>query len=237
MNLKITTALIALGSACLLMAFFVEGRGGGKPVDRVKEARRRTLPLLEPCLQRLGAYEGDEVFLRIVKEERQLELWMRPRGRSRFYLLKTYPVAAMSGELGPKTAEGDGQAPEGFYAVEKNALNPRSSYHLSFNIGYPNAHDRSLGRTGSFIMVHGGECSIGCFAMTDAGIEEIYTLVAAALEAGHVQVPVEIYPFRMTKANMRRHAASSHMPFWEGLKRAWQYSEEHGKPLSLHAER
>lgn len=235
MNWKMTIALVALGSVGLLAALTLEERRN-EAADRAKEARLRALPLLEPCLRGIGARKGDEVYLRILKEERQLELWMRPEGHPRFSLLKTYPVAAMSGELGPKTAEGDMQAPEGFYAVEKHALNPRSSFHLSFNIGYPNAHDRSLGRTGSFIMVHGGDCSIGCFAMTDAGIEEIYTLVAAALGAGQNRVPVEIYPFRMTEDNMRRHAASPHMPVWEKLKRSWQYSEEQGLP-ALHAER
>lgn len=235
MNGKPAAILLAPVSACLTMVYCQQERGD-EAANRVKEARRRALPVLEPCLQAIGAREGDEVYLRVVKEERQLELWMRPRGRTRFSLLKTYPVAAMSGELGPKTAEGDLQAPEGFYAVEKHALNPRSSYHLSFNIGYPNAHDRSLGRTGSFIMVHGGECSIGCFAMTDAGIEEIYTLVAAALQHGQARVPVEIYRFRMTEENMRRHAKSPHMPFWEKLKRAWRYGEERGLPAQ-HADR
>lgn len=79
---------------------------------------------------------------------------------------KRYPIAAWS--TGLKMKEGDRQTPEGFYEVEPSGLNPRSNYHLSFNIGYPNAYDRSLNRTGSFIMVHGRDVSIGCLAMTDS---------------------------------------------------------------------
>ena len=123
----------------------------------------------------------------------------------------SYSIAGMSGTLGPKTTEGDKQAPEGFYRVFPHALNPQSRFHLSFNIGYPNAYDKSLSRTGSYIMVHGGKASVGCFAMTDAGIEEIYTLVNEAFKAGAESVPVQVYPFRMTPERMAQEADNEHL--------------------------
>jgi murein L,D-transpeptidase YafK len=123
----------------------------------------------------------------------------------------------MSGELGPKLAEGDGQTPEGFYEVNPRGLNPKSHYHLAFNIGYPNAYDRAHGRTGSFIMVHGSRVSIGCFAMTNDSIEQIYCLVEAALERGQAAVPIHCFPFRMTAERMALALESPWFGFWTQL--------------------
>lgn len=190
--------------------------------DRVAEARQHVEAELKE-------HFGKPVFLRIIKEDYELELWLQePDGKWR--LFNTYEIAAMSGELGPKTKEGDEQAPEGFYRVLPRAMNPRSMYHLSFNIGYPNAYDRSLGRTGSYIMVHGSDVSIGCFAMTDPIIEEIYTLVNEAFRAGVKSVPVQVYPFRMTEERMQEEASHQHFEFWQHLLPGWQYTEQHKAP-------
>lgn len=150
-------------------------------------------------LSQVEATLGDPVFLRIFKESSELELWVQPHGEGEFVLARQWPIARWSGTLGPKLKEGDGQAPEGFYYTNRSSLNPNSSYHLSFNINFPNAYDRSLGRTGSFIMVHGGRSSIGCFAMTDPVIEVIYATVEAALDHGQDSVPIHVFPFRMTQ--------------------------------------
>lgn len=191
--------------------------------ERVHLARRHVV-------SSLGAFFGRPVFIRIIKEEALLELWSQnPEGV--WHVLRSYPIAAMSGELGPKTAEGDLQAPEGFYTVRPHGMNPRSSYHLSFNIGYPNRYDRKQGRTGSLIMVHGGEASIGCFAMTDPVIEEIYIMVHEAHAAGQKSVPVQIYPFRMTEERLEKESESPHLLFWrQHLLPGWQYTEKHREP-------
>jgi hypothetical protein len=97
------------------------------------------------------------MLVRLFKQEAELEVWKQDRS-GRFALLKTYPICRWSGDLGPKVREGDRQAPEGFYAITPAQMNPQSAYYLSFNTGYPNAFDRSLGRTGSELMVH-GDCS------------------------------------------------------------------------------
>ena len=172
---------------------------------------------------------GKPVFIRIIKEDRDLELWVQESDKS-WQILKSYHIFGMSGELGPKTAEGDEQAPEGFYRVYPHSMNPRSKFHLSFNIGYPNAYDRKLGRTGSFIMVHGDILSIGCFAMTDARIEEIYTMVNEAFKTGTQYVPVQVYPFRMTDERMLKEQESEHFEFWQHLLPGWQHTETSCSP-------
>ena len=190
--------------------------------DRVATARQH----VEASL---GHHFGKPVFIRIIKEDWELELWIREADNS-WRIIKTYEIEAMSGKLGPKTAEGDKQAPEGFYRVYKSSLNPRSAYHLSFNIGYPNSYDRRLGRTGSFIMIHGGDDSIGCFAMTDPVIEEIYTMVNEAFNAGTKCIPVQVYPFRMTSERMQAEQESKHIEFWQHLLPGWQYTETNKAP-------
>ena len=196
----------------------------------LRAPRQLQTPALDRLLAQKGLRKGDEVFLRIFKRENVLELWMRPRGATRFILLKSWPICAWSGSLGPKLKEGDGQSPEGFYSVGLSSLNPNSRYHLSFNLGFPNAYDRAHGRTGSFLMVHGACVSVGCYAMTDAGIEEIYALVEAALRNGQKRVPVHIFPFRMTAENMRRHANDRWIAFWRNLKEGHDLFEKTSMP-------
>ncbi len=97
-------------------------------------------------------------------------------------------------------------------------MNPHSREYLAFNIGYPNAYDRSLGRTGDSLMVHGGCRSVGCYAMTNEQIEEIYGLAYQAFDAGQTEIQLQAFPFRMTEANMARHQDDPNLPFWAMLK-------------------
>ena len=167
--------------------------------------------------------------MRIYKREHRLELWLEGAG-GRFALFRAYDICRYSGQLGPKLAEGDRQAPEGFYRVAKAQLNPRSRHHLAFNIGFPNAFDKAHGRTGSFLMVHGGCTSVGCYAMTDAQIDEIYAVVAAALDAGQGEVDVSIFPFRMTAAALRASTSSEWSGFWANLKQGYDLFVQQGVP-------
>ena len=200
--------------------------------DRLANTRERVLPLLHTELTAKEATLGNAVYLRAFKETRELELWVRsgPDSGGDWTLFRTYPVVALSGDLGPKLAEGDRQTPEGFYSVHTAALNPASSYHLSFNIGYPNAFDQHHRRTGSHLMIHGRDVSVGCLAMGDPAVEEIYTLVEAALTAGQPEVPVHIFPFRMTEANLQAAADSEWLDFWKNLKEGHDHFEQHRLP-------
>ena len=208
----------------LLPEAFVRLLGGGRDIAEIRE---RVTPGLTNALADQGLALGAPVFIRIFKEEAELELWVR--GASGFELFRSYPICNYSGALGPKLAEGDRQSPEGFYRVEKSGLNPHSRYHLSFNLGFPNAFDRAQGRTGSFLMVHGNCVSIGCYAMTDPMIEEIYVLVEAALNAGQRAVDVHAFPFRMTLARMAQAEGHAAFGFWTGIKPGYDVFEALGE--------
>lgn len=186
----------------------------------VSTQSRHDAPIPEDLIAKMDAAGIDHrspILLRIFKEERELEVWKKA-GDGRFALLKTYPICAYSGDLGPKLRQGDRQAPEGFYHVTPGRMNPHSNYYLSFDLGYPNTFDRSLGRSGSALMVHGGCVSAGCYAMGDDGMREIYALAREAFAGGQRSFQVQALPFRMTEANLRRHRDNPNMAFWLSLK-------------------
>jgi murein L,D-transpeptidase YafK len=185
------------------------------------------LPLPKETMMLLGKKGMDAqtpIFIRIFKEESELEVW-KQRDDGRYYHFKTYPICNWSGELGPKVKQGDRQAPEGFYAITREQMNPDSKFHLAMNLGYPNAFDKSQRRTGEFLMIHGKCKSAGCYAMTDALIEEIYAITREAFLGGHDSFPVHAFPFRMTDENMARHAGHEALPFWQTMKEGYEYFE------------
>lgn len=193
---------------------------------RSRQAIHRQRPLLEKSMADKGFSWGVPIYLRIFKTEKQLELWMK-RG-NRFHLFKTYPICTYGQKgVGPKTREGDGRAPEGFYYVTPRQMNPRSSFHLAFNLGYPNTYDNVHGRSGGALMVHGSCVSIGCYAMTDRVMEEIYVLADAALGHGQPFFRVHIFPFRMTEGNLRRYRGSRWYGFWRNLKKGHDWFTAH----------
>jgi murein L,D-transpeptidase YafK len=185
------------------------------------------LPLSKDAMMLLGKKgmsAESPIHIRIFKEDSELEVW-KQRDDGRFYHFKTYPICNWSGELGPKVKQGDKQAPEGFYTIAPEQLNPKSSYHLAFNMGFPNAYDRAHNRTGDFLMIHGKCKSAGCYAMTDALIEEIYALGRDAIKAGQKTIQVHAFPFRMTDSNLARHVKSPWYPFWSMLKEGYDHFE------------
>ena len=201
--------------------------------ERAKAAAARVRPGLEKALAAKGLHFGDPVFLRAFKEEGQVELWVRNRETKKYDLFRTWEVAAQSGKPGPKLAEGDSQVPEGFYIVPPSAMKPDSTFHLAFNIGYPNAYDQHHGRTGTFIMIHGNRVSIGCLAMTDTKIEEIYTLCDAALKNGQPYFRVNLFPFRMTPQRLSREKDSQWFDFWTNLKEGYDFFERGHVPPGI----
>jgi murein L,D-transpeptidase YafK len=161
--------------------------------------------------------KGDPILIRSFKKESELEVWKRGRD-GRYVHLKTYPICRWSGQLGPKKRQGDRMTPEGFYAVTQSQMNPNSSYYLAFNMGFPNAYDRSHGYNGDFLMVHGACSSAGCYSMTDDQIGEIYALMREAHSGGQKAVQMQSYPFRMTAENIAKHRHDPNMAFWKNLK-------------------
>ncbi|MGI8201469.1 peptidoglycan meso-diaminopimelic acid protein amidase [Klebsiella pneumoniae] len=171
---------------------------------------------------------GSPVYIEIFKEERMLDLYVK-MGET-YQLLDSYRICNYSGGLGPKQRQGDFNSPEGFYNVTRSQLKPDSRFYKAINIGFPNAYDRAHGYEGKYLMIHGDCVSVGCYAMTDSGIDEIFQFVTGALVFGQPSVQVSIYPFRMTNANMERHKYSYYADFWKQLKPGYDYFQQTHKP-------
>ncbi|WP_077927319.1 L,D-transpeptidase family protein [Wohlfahrtiimonas populi] len=181
---------------------------------------------LEQRLSKVRAKQGDPMFIRIFKEERMLEVWYGKKN-GKFKRFTDYPICYYSGPLGPKKYQGDKVSPEGFYKVTRRALNPYSQYYRSFDLGFPNQYDRFKGYTGNYLMVHGDCVSVGCYAMTDKQMDEIYKLVESSLKGGQDAVSVHVFPFRMTDARLSREKSSPHYQFWMELKEGYDYFEKY----------
>lgn len=190
--------------------------------ERLEEIRdRREAGLIEKLALHQFPY-GAPLYIRIFKEEAALETWLKDPATGRYRLFKTYQICDFSGTLGPKLREGDFQAPEGFYTIQADQMNPWSQYHLSVNLGFPNAFERAQGLTGSNLMIHGDCKSEGCYAMGDRAIEEIYLMIEASLKTGPQGVPVHIFPFRMSQKNMQKHRTALWYPFWRNLQQGYE---------------
>ena len=181
------------------------------------------------ALRAMGSSPGEAMVVRIFKQEKVLEVWKRTTD-GQFRMFKTYEICAFSGNLGPKVKEGDRQSPEGFYTITPGLMNPKSSYYLAFNTGFPNKFDRSWGRTGTDLMVHGDCSSRGCYAMTDAGIAEIFALARETFKGGNPSFQLQIFPFRMTGANLAAQAKSEHLAFWKDIKDGYDLFELNKTP-------
>ncbi len=223
--------------AFLVMAFAATMLTACQQEDVLDVSRLQGKPelrLTNATLSRMKALNMDRnspIMIRIFKEEGVMEVW-KANASNRYALLKSYQICAWSGKLGPKTKEGDRQAPEGFYDITKAQMNPNSRYYLAFNIGYPNAYDRSLNRGGTNLMVHGACSSSGCYSMTDAQVQEIFALANDAFAGGQEAFQIQALPFRMTADNMARHKDSPNLDFWKMLKVGYdQFEISHRPPV------
>lgn len=203
--------------------------------DRVAAARQSKASVLTQLFAAAGvAYPPEELYLRAFKHERELEVWAGARGQP-LKKVKTYPFCAASGELGPKRREGDLQVPEGFYTID--LFNPVSAFHLSMRVSYPNESDRLLGQRplGGAIMVHGNCVSIGCIAIEDDPIEELYVLTQDSRAKMGRNVPIHIFPRRLDAAGLAEleklpQATEVLKTFWRGLEPGWRLFEETQRP-------
>ncbi|MDX8490425.1 murein L,D-transpeptidase family protein [Mesorhizobium sp. VK22B] len=201
----------------LIAAIGVAGCNDSSMKDFAPEANKPLPDKILADMKAKGMVRTSSVMARIFKEEGKLEIW-KAKTNGRYDLVASYDICKWSGKLGPKYTEGDRQAPEGFYTVRPSQMNPRSNYHLSFNIGYPNTYDRANGRTGTNLMVHGACSSSGCYSMTDAQIEQIYAFGRDAFQGGQTEFQIQAFPFRMTAANMARYRNDPNYEFWKMLK-------------------
>lgn len=172
----------------------------------------------------------DTVYLRAFKAEKIVELWAGKKGAP-MVLVKTYPICAASGELGPKRKEGDLQVPEGLYEISE--FNPGSNFHLSMKVSYPNASDRVRSdpkRPGGLIYLHGNCASIGCIAIEDGPIEEVYLI---AQDAKVRPLRIDIFPARLSPEWMTEHAEADHAPLWKELEPAYRLFEGLKRPAGF----
>lgn len=202
---------------------------------RVRNARKTSQSRIEQLFAEKDIrYPASEVYLRVFKWERTLELWVRPWNGKQFELLKTYNICGMSGVVGPKLKQGDRQVPEGFYNVD--VFNPASAYHLSLRVDYPNERDQAAKSDGvdlgGQIFIHGGCKSDGCLAITDEGIRELYWVLVEARGMGQQRIPVHIFPARfndedeMKKIERMYQKDHTTLAFWQTLKPGFYFFEK-----------
>jgi len=180
------------------------------------------------------AWPARFVYIRSFKYDSQLEVWVKNAQEEKYKLFKTYKVCALAGTLGPKRMQGDYQVPEGFYYI--NEFKPRSEYHLSLGLNYPNASDRILSdssQPGGDIYIHGSCVTTGCIPITDAQIEELYILAAHAKDMGEDFIPVHIFPVNFNNArsvdylNKYLQTFAEYTPFAKSMRSAFYYIEKY----------
>lgn len=197
--------------------------------DRVREAKTYADSKWRDLFRENSmVFPPRELYIRAFKYEKEFEIWVKD---SAWKLAKTFSICKLSGTLGPKRKQGDGQVPEGFYHISD--FNPSSNYYLSLKVNYPNASDQVLSdkeRPGGDIFVHGKCVTIGCLPMTDSGIKMIYWLCVLSRNEGQLRIPISIFPCRMTDDtfNVLRMLHFQHpalVSFWENLKEGFDYFE------------
>jgi murein L,D-transpeptidase YafK len=233
------TALAAAG----LLWFLERTRGEWPedPAERLALARERRMPEIEALFETAEVpYPPAQIYLRAFKEEGELELWARGPDDSTFTWVRTFEVKTRSGTIGPKRKEGDYQVPEGFYVVDR--FNPKSSYHLSFGINYPNASDKIRASDpddpGSDIFIHGGRWTLGCLPIGNAGIEALYLIALDTKDNGGRRMAAHIFPSRMEGEAWARLSEENpdHVAFWEELRPALEAFEDSRKVPTVRVE-
>ena len=220
MNLRrsVTVALIVIAVAVVVAGGALVYRQYVAPPPTMQSVLARYGPKAraawKPLFERKGvSYPPRQLAILVFKRERRVVVWAA-NDKQPWRYIRTFPIFAASGVAGPKRRQGDYQVPEGVYRIEH--LNPASSYHLSMKVSYPNAFDRKMaqqdGRTnlGGDIFIHGSNVSIGCVAIGDPAIEQLFTLVA---DTGLQRVKVIIAPNDLRVAGA---AIAESMPLWVG---------------------
>lgn len=228
-NTRLLTALLFFSCGLWAQPAFLKQQ---LKYPKVKTAYKEKWPAISKNLKAKGVDSANyKVLIRIFKEEKLLEVWLKSKNADKYVLYGNYDICRSSGELGPKRQEGDMQVPEGFYSV--NFFNAFSDYYLGMQVDYPNQSDKILGRRpfGGQIMIHGNCVTIGCIPITDDKIKEVYLLCLFSKGAGN-NVSVDGYPFKLTEANMteaKKNYDKKLTDFWTNLKVIYDYFEKNKK--------
>jgi murein L,D-transpeptidase YafK len=212
---------IALVSFTMQTDFLAEQ----KKFERVRAALNEKQELLNKIL-RENKISSDNINVIFVayKDNDLLDVYAKTKKETSYRKLLSYSICSRSGQLGPKRKQGDGQVPEGFYHIDR--FNPKSNFHLSLGLNYPNLSDKRKSKAnnpGGDIFIHGACVTIGCLPMTDNYIKELYLLAVYAKNNGQDKIPVYIFPFKMTAQNMTDYFAKYNenkalISFWNNLK-------------------
>jgi murein L,D-transpeptidase YafK len=195
--------------------------------------KRKEDTLMKQFQEKRLAWPARFIYIRSFKYDSQIEVWVKQQLTDKFSLFKTYKVCALAGTLRPKRLQGDYQVPEGFYYI--NEFNPKSMYHLSLGLNYPNASDRILSDSlmpGGDIYIHGSCVTTGCIPVNDQQIEELYILAAHAKNQGQDFIPVHIFPIRFDNPRSNNYLARfvrdfpEYNPLADELKHAYLYFEK-----------
>lgn len=199
--ISLLIGILLLGGSFIVLKKKVLAKPRITHSDAIEKYKPKVEAALKSFCQRKDiAYPPQHLYLVGLKEEKILRIYAQESATTKAKLIHTYDIIAASGTAGPKLKEGDWQVPEGFYKLE--SFNPNSLYHLSLRVNYPNqedkAHAQNEKRTklGGDIMIHGSNASVGCLAMGDDAIEEIYVLVS---EVGIENVDVILAPCNLAK--------------------------------------
>jgi murein L,D-transpeptidase YafK len=201
---------------------------------RINDAlKKKEDTLMKQFEEKRLAWPARYIYIRSFKYDSQIEVWVKQNLEEKFSLFKTYRVCAMAGSLGPKRMAGDYQVPEGFYYI--NEFNPKSNYHLSLGLNYPNASDKILSDSlmpGGDIYIHGSCVTTGCIPVNNEQIEELYILAAHAKSEGQDFIPVHIFPIRFDNPRSSEYLRKyvKDFPEYSGLadelKHAYTYFEK-----------
>ena len=229
---RVLFSLIIVGVSLVASFSWVQRsfKDNQKRYPRVRTAYAEKLDGIEQELSEMNLdTDKIEIYLRVFKFEKELELWGRNRGEAKFEKIKTFEVCNTSGHLGPKRKQGDLQIPEGFYHIDR--FNPSSNFYLSMGINYPNRSDRILGQKGNLggdIFIHGACVTIGCVPITDYLSKELYVYCVEAKNNGQQKIPVTIFPAKMTEGKykvMREEYKdkADELALWKSLKKGYDY--------------
>jgi murein L,D-transpeptidase YafK len=214
MKFRVAALILAM---LTLSTFQIHGVRAADESENVEAVAARA-NALKAAFEAKGLKLGSPVFLRVYKQSSELELWVQQG--SRYTLFKTFQICRWSGNLGPKMFEGDRQSPEGLYHITAADLIVNPRWDRAMKINYPNAFDIVNGRSGSGILIHGKCSSIGCFAIRDENVEEVYEIVRTALAAGQTKIPVLSLPFRFGSVAPSVEDTLNMNEFWTDLRRA-----------------
>lgn len=226
------------GAAALTVGFIGENFASAQPVrPRIRiqttatgqAAIGRVRGRLQFAFDDLGITYGAPIYLRLVKGQRRLEVWVQ--GRNQLYVrLRAYRICGASPNAGPRRMGQLDQQPEGFYQINTTSLRPPTASYLGIDIGWPNAFDRAQNWHGQASLLQAGCAAEPHFGLTDPDLEEVYALVYAALASGQASVPLHIFPFEMNALRMMTIGNGPNAVFWSQLTPAWRAFENTKKP-------